>query len=98
MQSRPTRPPGTAASPTATAIHPACILHPFPASRGSEIARETEHLQSNWPGHHLFDSAQKMLERTCYATCQSVCSMLSHWSAARHVEDSQRCSHSQALI
>ena len=98
MQSRPTRPPGTAASPTATAIHPACILHPFPASRRSEIARETEHLQSNRPGLHLFESAQRMLEKTCYATCQSVCSMLSHWCAARHVEDSQRCSHSLALI
>ena len=76
----------------------ACILHPIPASRGSEITRETEHLQSNWPGHHLFESAQRMLERTSYATCQIVCSMLSHWCAARHVEDSQRCSHSQALI
>ena len=43
---------------------PACILHPFPASRGLEITRETEHLQSNWPGHHLSEGAQRMLERT----------------------------------
>ena len=98
MQSRPTRPPGRAASPTATATHPAFILHPLPASRGLEITRETEHLQSNWPGHHIFQSAQRMLERTCYANYQIVCSMLSHGCAARHVEDSQRCSHSQALI
>ena len=63
MQSQPTR-PGRAASSTATAIHPACILHPLPASRGLEISRETEHLQSNWPGHHLSEGAQRMLERT----------------------------------
>ena len=90
--------PGRVAFPTPTPIHAACILHPLPASRGSEITRETEHHQSNWPGHYLFESAQRMLERTCYATCQIVCSMLSHLSAARHVKDSQRCCHSQAII
>ena len=98
MQSRPTRPSGRAASPTATTIHLVCILHPLPASRGSEITRETEHLQSNWPGHHLFEIAQRMLERTCYTTYQIVCSSFSHWCAATHAEDSQRWSHSQALI
>ena len=64
MQSQLTRPPGRAASPTATATHAACILYSLSVSRGSEITRETEHLQSNWPGHHLSEGAQIMLERT----------------------------------
>ena len=76
---------------------PSTLLVSFIHFWSPEVRRLLKRLNTSkatGPGTPSLRECSKNARKKCYVSCQIVCSILSHWCAARHVENSQRCSHS----